>query len=86
MCPFSHVCADGKWHADENGVPFSLDTFVSICLNVWKEPEYRRAACMDMHDSRQLLDPLLNVAMWLYKKLNPYVEQALYDALFLAVV
>jgi hypothetical protein len=44
MCPFSHVCADGKWHTDENGVPFSSDTFVSICLNVWKEPECRLTA------------------------------------------
>jgi hypothetical protein len=55
-------------------------------------PVDRRAACMDMHDSKKSLDPLLDVdvvgfvAIWLYRKLNPCVERALYDALFLAIV
>jgi hypothetical protein len=44
MCPFSHVRADGKWHTDENGVPFSSDTFVAICHTVWREPECRLTA------------------------------------------
>jgi hypothetical protein len=55
MCPYSHVYAEGKWHTDENGVPFSSDTF---CVNLPERvegagvPVDRRAACMDMHDSK----------------------------------
>lgn len=31
--------ADGKWHTDEEGAPFSSKLFQSICTQVWQKPD-----------------------------------------------
>jgi hypothetical protein len=55
-------------------------------------PVDRRAACLDMPDNKELLDPLLDVEvacvieLLLQKKMNPCEEQAFYAALDLAFV